>query len=50
MIGKPGLKIVGAIDTDPAKAGKDLGVVAARGLGQGAGMTVQEFERQVQQA
>ncbi len=38
MLEKPGLKIVGAIDIDPAKAGKDLGVVA--GAGRELGVTV----------
>jgi hypothetical protein len=31
MLEKPGLEIVGAIDVDPAKAGKDLGEVAGAG-------------------
>jgi hypothetical protein len=31
MLEKPGLRIVGAVDIDPAKAGKDLGVVAGAG-------------------
>ncbi len=38
MLEKPGLKIVGAIDTDPAKAGRDLGLVA--GAGRELGVTV----------
>ncbi len=31
MLAKPGLRIVGAVDIDPEKAGKDLGVVAGAG-------------------
>jgi len=31
MLEKPGLEIVGAVDVDPAKAGKDLGEVAGAG-------------------
>lgn len=37
---KPGIRIVGAIDRDPAKAGRDLGTVA--GLDRELGMTVSD--------
>ena len=38
MLEKPGLRIIGAVDIDPEKAGKDLGVVA--GAGRELGVTV----------
>ncbi len=39
IVGRPGFKIVGGIDIDPAKAGRDLGDVA--GLGKRLGLRVQ---------
>jgi 4-hydroxy-tetrahydrodipicolinate reductase len=40
MAGRPGFKIVGAIDVDPAKVGRDLGDVA--GLNRRLGLKVQD--------
>ncbi len=45
MLEKPGLKIVGAIDVDPKKAGKDLGEVV--GLGRKMGVKVSPDARAV---
>src|SRR5437763_10868906 len=38
IAGRPGFKIVGAVDTDPAKVGRDVGDVA--GFGKRAGVLV----------
>src|SRR5262245_56755457 len=40
VLTKPGLKIVGAVDVDPAKAGRDIGDVA--GLNRRLGLRVYE--------
>src|SRR3954471_21354405 len=40
IAGRPGFKIVGAVDTDPAKIGRDVGDVA--GFGKRAGVLVSD--------
>ncbi len=48
MLEKPGIQIVGAVDSDPAKAGKDLGQVA--GVGRDLGVVVSAEARPVLRA